>query len=490
MVSLTEMVSKNTDFDSADRSHLRRLVRSWGVLADLCFADLLLFAPAPPLAGVERFIVVGQIRPTTSQTLYQNDQVGRFVDDRELVGRAFHTGQTVEGEANPGGPGPPMRVRAVPVRRPGSAQPGELIGVMTTESPRAGARALGQLERTYLEVFNRFAGMICDGDFPYPDQGERLEGQPRVGDGTLLIDRNARVVFSSPNAISALHRVGFHANAIGRSVTDLGFGGDVVRTAFRLRIPVTQDIERGTAVTISARVLPLIKNDLIDGALVVLRDVSELREADRIIVSMDATIREVHHRVKNNLQTVSSLLRMQARRLGSEEAKVALDESVRRVSAIALVHEILSRDGGDQVVINDVMSPIVEMVEQSLVSPDRPLTVKLVGLGPTVTAQTASSLAVITTELLQNAIEHGYPDDEVGGQIVVELLNSPTELVIRVHDDGVGLTESFDLESSNGLGLTIVKTLASGDLSAELSLRPRADGEPGTVAELRIPLDS
>ena len=78
------------------------------------------------------------------------------------------------------------------------------------------------------------------------------------------------------------------------------------------------------------------------GAVVLLRDVSDLRRRDRLLVSKDATIREIHHRVKNNLQTISSLLRLHGRRLESHEARAALEESVRRIRSIALVHETLS----------------------------------------------------------------------------------------------------------------------------------------------------
>ena len=77
-----------------------------------------------------------------------------------------------------------------------------------------------------------------------------------------------------------------------------------------------------------------------------MRDVSELRRRDRLLLSKDATIREIHHRVKNNLQTIASLLRLQGRRLASVEAKQAIDESVRRIRSIALVHETLAYEAG------------------------------------------------------------------------------------------------------------------------------------------------
>ena len=124
------------------------------------------------------------------------------------------------------------------------------------------------------------------------------------------------------------------------------------------------------------------------------------------------------------------------------------------------------------------------MVEEALVSPERPVTIRFVGDGPTLPAGVSSSLAVVLTELLQNAVEHGYPAGSDGGKVTIELQSTATGVIVRVHDDGVGLPEGFDLASSAGLGLTIARTLASGDLGGELSLRPAID-QPGTIAEIR-----
>jgi two-component system, sensor histidine kinase PdtaS len=491
VASLSELARAHTDLGSDARAHLRRLVGSWGLLADFCFADLLLFAPARG-GDRRRLVVLGQIRPTTAQTLYRDDQVGRFVDsdERPLVGRALAEGVIVEGDLDIPTASERVRVLAVPVRHRG-----EVVAVLTRESPRLGSRLPGELERTYLAIFHRLARMIVDGTYPFPHEDAESEDAPRVGDGVILLDAEGRCSYTSPNAVSALHRVGFHANAVGRHLEDLGFPTDVVRTAYRLQVPVIEELERGLEVSILSRCLPLINDGTVDGAVVLLRDVSDLRRRDRLLVSKDATIREIHHRVKNNLQTVSSLLRLQGRRMAAPEAKAAIDESVRRIRSIALVHEILSHGQGDDVSFAEVVQPIVDMVSEALVAPDRPITFRVVGEGPRLQANMASSLAVVLTELLQNAVEHGYPPGSAGGTVTIELATSPTELVVRVHDDGAGLPPDFDSERTSGLGLTIVRTLAYGDLGGRVNLRPVAasgegNGSPagGAVAELVVAL--
>ena len=494
MASLNDLARQHTALGPEARTHLRRLVASWGLIADLSFADVLLFAHVSGVthgesagvdapAAADRFLILGQIRPTTAQTLYRDDLVGIFVpiEQRPLVRQVFSEGTVIDGEIDVPLAGQRVSVKAVPVRHEG-----QLIGVLTIENPRLGARPVGELERTYHGVFSKLVRMIADGGFPYAYEDADSEQSPRVGDGAAILDAEGRVQYSSPNATSALHRMGFHANTLGRHLDDLGFRPDVLRTAYRLKVPVTEEIERGTSVTIMARVLPLIVDGQVDGALVLIRDVSELRRQQRLLVSMDATIREIHHRVKNNLQTVSSLLRLQGRRVEVPEAKAAIEQSVRRIRSIALVHEILAQEGGDEVAFGEVVRPIVSMVEGALVSPDRPIRFRLVGDGPDLPAATASSLAVVLTEFLQNAVEHGFPPGSDGGHVTVELETSSTELVIRVHDDGVGLPPGFDLESEPGLGLTIVRTLAAGEMAGQLSIRP-ALGQ-GTTAELRVSL--
>lgn len=478
MATLQDLVRQHTDLDTRQLRHLRHLVASWGLLADLAFADLLLFVPAAGRSGDQRFFIGGHVRPATSQTLHRDDQVGQFVSgsDRPLVGDAWESVRPVHGVVEIGGT--TASTSALPV-----CHDGAVIAVLAVDAPPRAEADRSELERVYRSVFDEFATMVMDGTFPYESE-QASEVSVRVGDGAIVLDRTARVTFTSPNAVSALHRLGFHISAVGRSADDIGIQADVVRTAFHFLVPVAQDLERGSHTTIHARLFPLIERGNVSGALVLLRDVSDLREQERRLVSMDATIREIHHRVKNNLQTVSSLLRLQGRRLESGEAKSAIDESVRRIRSIALVHEILAQDGGDDVRFLDIAEPITEMVEQALVSPERPVTIRFVGDGPTLPADVSSSLAVVLTELLQNAVEHGYPPGHDGGQVTIELQTTGTGLTVRVHDDGVGLPDGFDLARSDGLGLTIARTLAEGDLGGGLSLRPAIDGR-GTIAEIR-----
>ena len=236
------------------------------------------------------------------------------------------------------------------------------------------------------------------------------------------------------------------------------------------------------------------------GGVLLVRDVTDLRKRDRLLISKDATIREIHHRVKNNLQTISSLLRLQARRLENPEAKAAVSESVRRIRTIALVHESLSREPGDDVTFIEIVRPLLRLAEESLQSPDRPVQFTLVGDGGRIPARVATPLSVVLTELLQNAVDHGFPEGSGGGKVVVALDNDGERLQIEVVDDGRGLEPGFDVDSATSLGLSIVRTLVTTELNGQISMRPAtADdlrqvglaehgGDHGTVVRLVVPL--
>lgn len=493
MASLAELARVHTDLEGDDIAHLQRLVAAWGLLADLSFADLLLFAATT--SGVadgsstgehDEFVVLAQIRPTTSQTVYRSDWVGSVLtgEQRAVVARAHAHGELLEGELVVSALKERVRVLGIPVRHRGRT-----IAVLTKESTPTFGRQPGELERTYVEVFNRFARMIAAGQFPFDAEDSDTDAVPRVGDGVVVLDGQMRVQYSSPNGVSALHRIGIHANAEGMRLGELGLDEGPIRASFAGPTPVTREVEHGPEVTVVLRCIPLLSEGAVSGAVVILRDVSEVRRRDRLLMSKDATIREIHHRVKNNLQTISSLLRLQGRRLESPEAKAAIEESVRRVRSIALVHEILSREAGEDVPFLDIVHDLTRMAEEAFAVPERPIRCRVDGDPGAMPAAVATPLAVVLNELLQNTADHAFPAGGGGGEVVLSLRREGTDLLVDVQDDGDGLPEGFDLESASGLGLSIVRTLVRSELAGTIELVPVPPPGRGTVARMRVPVE-
>jgi two-component sensor histidine kinase len=482
MATLAELARTHTSLAPEELDHLQRLVGSWGMLADLSFADLLLFAPISQ-PGPTAFTVLGQMRPTTSQTLHHDDLVGEIIpeSERPLVARALRQGAIMEGEITVPTRGELARLQCIPVRCGGN-----VIAVLTRESAvSVGGRRPGELERVYVEVFDRLARMIARGEFPFAHEEADTEEAPRVGDGVLVLDDRRRITYASPNAINAMHRMGITSNAEGTALAELGLDETVVSIAFSTTAPATGDIMGGPGVAILARCIPLLDTGTVTGALVVVRDVTDLRRRDRLLLSKDAAIREVHHRVKNNLQTISSLLRLQSRRLPAGSGREALDEAVRRISSIALVHEILSRDTGEEVDFAEIVGPLRRMAEESVVIDDHIVRIAVEGDAGRLPAALATPLAVVLSELLQNAVEHAFSD---GGDdraaVTVSLSHEDDHLQVVVADNGRGLPEGFSIEETRSLGLSIVREFVTSQLGGEIQMWTDA----GTRVRIRVPV--
>jgi two-component sensor histidine kinase len=360
---------------------------------------------------------------------------------------------------------------AVPVR-----YEGEIIAVLTKEGSPATSRRPGRLEEVYLEAAEKVSLMISEGQFPFKDTpvGE----WPRVGDGLFVLEADGKVSWASPNALSSLRRLGIKQNVLGRRLDELGLGDTPATEGLGSRTLIDGELVRGNN-HVQLRFMPLLEKGRTVGGIVLSRDVSELKEKDRVISVKDATIREVHHRVKNNLQTIASLLRLQARRLHSGEAKAALEESVLRIGSIALVHETLSAAPGDQADFGDVARRVADMVGEGLLSPDRQIEIKVAGRTGPLGADISTPLAVTLAELLQNAIEHAFPDDRAG-TIGIDLSRSRAEVILVVWDDGVGMPEN-PLEGAR-LGLQILRSIIE-----ELGGGVEISTNGGTRVEVRVP---
>ncbi|HET9076852.1 MAG TPA: sensor histidine kinase [Acidimicrobiales bacterium] len=486
MATLADLVAEHTVLEEPVITHLQRLVAGWGVLSDLCFADLLLFVPV--MGSSESFVVVGQVRPTTSQTLHLDDQVGHVIDtdERRIVSRAWKLGTVVEDEVRIPGRTEPARLVCIPVR-----WQDQLVAIMTRESALSVGRRPGLLERVYVEVFDRLARMIARGEYPFPVDETHVAETPRVGDGVLVLDASARVDYASPNAVNALHRLGLYSGIDGLRLDEAGLQQTAVSLAYQTHLPAVEEVGDGET-SVIIRCVPLLDQGAVTGALVLLRDVSDLRRRDRMLMSKDAAIREVHHRVKNNLQTISSLLRIQSRRMAPGQARHALEESERRVRSIAVVHEILSRDTADEVDFNDILPSLARMAEDMGTS-DRPVRISYRGEAGPMQAGVATPLAVVLNELLQNAAEHAWGASVDGSgapagtgplHVDVELKRVGTDLHVTVRDDGVGLPAGFSIADTPSLGLSIVRGLVGTQLGGTITMR--SDG--GTVIDLVIPV--
>ncbi|MFP4149182.1 MAG: sensor histidine kinase [Nitriliruptoraceae bacterium] len=478
MSSLDALAERRAGLHGPELDALNELVADWQILADLAFSDLLLFARD---ADEDTLIVIAQIRPHTAPTIYQEDLVGAILApaERPLVTRAFDEGLIVRDGEPDLSTGVPVREEAIPV-----PVDGRVIAVVSREANLSTVRPPSQLELSYLRAADELARMLCHGEFPLPGQASDHELGPRVGDGMMRLDAAGTVIYASPNAMSAYRRLGVTGAVMGRNIEEFDLDDAALLEALALGEPLESEVEAGGTIVLR-RLLPLTRQHQVLGGLVLVREVTELRRHERLLLYKDATIREIHHRVKNNLQTVASLLRLQSRRLASPDARDALAESVRRISSIALVHETLSQDAGQRVVFDKVAHRLIDMVATGLTDPDRPVRMRLEGSAGDLPAEVATPLALVLSELLQNALEHGFV--EHGGEVVVQLDRRSSALHLAVSDDGVGVPEGWDVVADANLGLQIAMTLVESELGGTLEVE-RIGPQGGTRALALLPI--
>jgi two-component sensor histidine kinase len=201
-------------------------------------------------------------------------------------------------------------------------------------------------------------------------------------------------------------------------------------------------------------------------------------ENARLVVN-SAIVREMHHRVKNNLQTIAMLLRLQ---LGEPDvdAEEALRESINRILSIAAVHDVLSEKGFRMVDVKQVLEQVAQSVTQNRLHLQERLEVVVRGDDIALPSREATALTLAVNELVQNALKHAFADRE-SGRIAVTLEALPSGFRVAVEDDGVGLMA--EAMTPDGLGLQIIETLVTQDLGGELTFEP-TDG--GTCAAIVV----
>ena len=453
--------------------HLHRLAQASPMLADLSQADVLIMRPEG-----HGFRVISHVRPMNARTVYPIDQVDEVLPmrTRPLLTQAFESGEVEDGGVFLSRSGRWIRTLAVPVRFAD-----RIVAVLAREfSPQIEIMP-GDLELHAYATFRRIAAMVTDGSFPFGVETRRHDHPPRVGDGIMLYDRAGKLEYASPNALTVLRQVGARDVNLGQRLGDMGIDAPGMRQAYANQLDYTDEIEVDQRV-LSTYCVPLIEDAEVTGSLVLLRNITELRQRDRLLMTKDATIAEIHHRVKNSLQTASSLLQLQSRRLSSEDAKAALAESARRIRTIGVVHELLSHRTDDEVQFSQILTMLTTMIRDSLIDPTHPVTFDI-DCDPAILPNNLTTpLALIASELVQNAIDHAQCTS-----VTITLRTQPDAVELTIADDGVGFPAADDVakHETSGLGMTIVRTIAESELGGSLTV---GDNQPGARLHVRVPL--
>jgi two-component sensor histidine kinase len=468
-----------------DRAFLKTVEAQLPLVADVSRADILLHGCLEDGKAVVFF----HARPHSISPIYPHLVIGQEIDgNREpLVMDALIKGRFKQGAHRLIANGAPIMKQVFPVRRPGTNRVIAAFSVETNlleherhrRRRRPFQRALLQLQRMLQH------GKVIGGENLSPF-GEH--------DGIIVADSDQVIRYASGIATNLYRRIGYAGGLVGHHLADLETGDDeLARVTLRQFRCQEREEETGGRQWVK-KAVPLLDlppfrpfswlredwdSQEPSHVLLLVRDSTESRRREQELKVKTAMIQEVHHRVKNNLQTIVALLRMQARRMDDEDARVAVEEAISRIVSVAVIHEFLSNQESTVINIKDVSHRILNLTRQELVSPDRNIRFELEGPPIYLPARQATACALVINELLQNAVEHGLEGQSVG-RVRLTLQDEGDHVMVRIRDDGSGLPHDFSIDKSQSLGLQIVQTLVKEDLKGTIEMR-NGDGAEAII---------
>jgi len=461
-----------TELTDSDRELLERVAGHLPLLADLTHADAVLFARAG-----DQVVVVAQAQPVPVPSPYALPlATGRAMTREEtpLIYRTLFDGRTRNHVTSTVIRGAPVLQEVFSVRN----ERGEVIAALRSEMLLIEHERQRKRHARFRRAIARAREQIVAGQLT---GGERL-GRLGVHDGVMVIDAEGRIEYLSAPAEHLYRRLGYADNLVKTPLVELETNEYICFKAMERGVCLEQRVIEQDLVWIK-RVVPLTSRERAGwparmmgrsaspaGAIVAIQDVTDELRKEQELKIKTAMIQEIHHRVKNNLQTIAALLRLQARRTDSTEVADQLRETVGRIISIAVVHEFLSHEETTVINIHEVSNRILAEVRNGVLDRSRPITLTLEGTRSfSLPAQQATSCALIINELVQNAVEHAFAGLP-GGSIVVRLAEHGDSMYVEIQDDGRGLPHDFDPLQQGGLGLQIVRSLVREDLKGQFDL--------------------
>jgi two-component sensor histidine kinase len=468
---------------------IEKIIDCLPIVADVSRADLLLYRLVAP----DHFELVGQALPHSVLPLYSEKLVGQVLSIRELpaiftqITHRYYRPTPQESVLH----GTPIMREVRPVRSPVD---GEVIGALSIETNVLAYERHRRRSHAFQRALRQLQGTAIRGEIDGADTlspfGEH--------DGIYYVDTQRRIQYVNGIATNYFRRLGYMGKLVGRRLDSLATADNELASQvldaqrcheqeneeqdliyIRKGIPVRDRPEWVHYFPALRRLFGSTESRPV-GAMITIHDATEARRRERELKVKMALIQEVHHRVKNNLQTIASLLRIQSRRLQDAELQEILKESTNRILSVAVVHEFLSKGGNSAINVKDIGRRIIGQMQESLVDPEKRIAFDLVGPGVYLPARHATACALVINELLQNAVEHGLQDHDEGR--IQMILEDEGELVtIHIQDDGRGLPPGFSVSGSDSLGLRIVQALVQDDLHGEFEL---AEANGGTRASV------
>lgn len=439
--NIQRLCEEYTELSEEEIQVIQMMARTLQPLSNLEAADIFLDCPC----SEEDAIVVAEAKPEDAPSAYKSSVVGMFAKaiNEPAVARTLKLGTATKY----------MKARTQEDNYTiQSVEPikykNKVIGVLIRE------KRIVDDESEESESLNEYVPIN-------PILNENSWLTESIDDGLIFIDRSGYIIYRNAYAKKLFQDMGFLKEILGQRYRD------ICLTDYDEE---TEQSESITEIKYAKHYLRIRHIQMQEGNIrmaVIIRDITWDREQEKKLVLKSVAIKELHHRVKNNLQTIASLLRLQARRTESKEAEQVLHESINRVLSISATHQLLAQNGVDNVSLKEVLLTVKNNIAQQLVRSNGEITISMEGDDITVNSDIATSVALTVNELLQNSIKYAFTDREQGN-IWIILKKGKIYSTISVVDDGIG----FDIikRKHESLGLNIVQSMVRDKLYGNLKI--------------------
>ncbi|MFZ5643438.1 MAG: sensor histidine kinase [Bacillota bacterium] len=457
--------------DKNDLAVINSLAENLQYIADLAGADVFIDVLTSDRDVAE---VIAEAKPRTARSLYSKSVLGQPArrENEPAVFQTFASGKPSINVRGISQEGVPIAQTVQPV----FGRSGQVVAVLIME--RDNTEQVQQEDS--LKVLSETTQKLTDTLLNLSSMGEVLP--TLLHDALLITNDRGEVSFANKVAEELFEQLtgeALKSTTISRIVKKL----PQFETIFGKDIDAEEFVLNGQ--TLLVRSLSVRDKFGVVGKVYLLRDITELRRKEKQLIAKSAVIKEIHHRVKNNLQTIASLMRLQMRRVDEPEVKHAFQESINRIKCIAMVHEFFSKESPEIIEMKSCIVRITDMLKDSMIGPTQSIEVEVGGEKVYLPSEQATPVAIVTNELLQNALEHGFAGLDRGViRVGITVMKEDVEIIID--DNGIGLPGDFNLGADANLGLQIAQTLVEESLGGILQLLPK---HAGTRAIVKFPFE-
>ena len=441
---LEQLCRAYTNLDNKDIEMLKSIREHLPLMANLMKADVFIDC-ATRESGVA--IVVAEAKPSMHKSMYKESVVGEYAfrHNEPAALRTLELGMPTRDLRAITQEDQIVKQNVVPIKN----EQGKIIACLIVETDVYDKEKENARMQILSETTEQLTESLMDA------MNDRVHIHSYLNDGIIIFDK--RGYSQSLNSVAAqlYKKLGYLDELIGIPYDNLVLDGSRFEDLVGTNITKQSEVTIGNITLKVKYASMMLNNSDLAGIIMVIKDITDEKAIEKELITKSVAIREIHHRVKNNLQTIASLLKLQSRRIESEEAKRAFEESINRVISIAVTHEILAQKGVDDVDIKTILERVI-LNAINITSDYKEIELKITGDTFDISSDLATSIALVVNELVQNSVQYAFIGRKKG-IVEIKIQKGIQYSSILIIDDGIG----YNIENARqgSLGTKIVKSI-------------------------------